>query len=436
MRIAFVNPDLKIVKSNRQFKRFLDTSPHAYFYNYFWSGFSNGLLTIAALTPAEYDVQYIEDKFETIPYLEKFDIVAITATTQQATRAYHIASKFKEISGGRVVTVMGGSHATFLPEEALRHCDVVFRGEAENAWPVFLADFKRGAWKSIYDSADFEPVEMNVIPAPRYDLLNPAYYKMVWIQTSRGCPRNCEFCSATKFFGSRYRAKSMEKTVADIENARKHLPFQQILFSDDNMFINNERSRNFITEIKKLNISYVAQSDISIGGDIQFLELLKKSGCSILFIGFESLDERNLGIINRSKWKLGQLKNYSAHIENINRAGIGVYGAFIVGYDWDSKLTFKNLQKFITGNYLAGAQVTFLTPLPGTDLRKRYEDENRILDKSWDNYTFFDVNIRHSNLSKRQLERKFLWLYKKIYNKNYLKKKNLYFKNIFKEISE
>jgi radical SAM superfamily enzyme YgiQ (UPF0313 family) len=152
----------------------------------------------------------------------------------------------------------------------------------------------------------------------------------------------------------------------------------------------------------------------------------------VLFIGFESLDPRNLSLMNNSRWKLKQLSTYRKHVQTILQTGIGIYGAFILGYDWDTKDSFKDVGYFITDNYLAGAQITFPTPLPGTKLRRRLLNEGRVLDTPWENYTFFDVNIAHPNLSRTELEEELYKLYSRIYSKEYLDRKNRYYKELFR----
>ncbi|RKX83761.1 MAG: hypothetical protein DRP70_14305, partial [Spirochaetes bacterium] len=139
MRIAFINPIFTLVSNNDALKEFIKDSPFMYFYSQFWSGFSNGLLTLAALTPDDIESVYIDESHESIPFNENFDIIAITATTQQIMRAYAIAERFKN-SPEPPCIVIGGSHASFMSDEASRHVDVVFIGEAENSWPQFLRD--------------------------------------------------------------------------------------------------------------------------------------------------------------------------------------------------------------------------------------------------------------------------------------------------------
>ena len=430
MKIAFINPTFTLINDNDTLREFIEQSPFMYFYSQFWSGFSNGLLTLAALTPGDIEAVYIDESHESIPFDENFDIVAITATTQQAMRAYAIADRFKNGNESPYI-VIGGSHASFLPEEAAKHVDTVFIGEAENSWPQFLDDFQEGTYKDRYNSTDFPVVDMTKVPVPRYELLDPNHFNMIWIQSSRGCPIDCEFCSATKFFGRKYRAKTESQVLEEIKAARKHMKMKQILFSDDNMFCKKDRNDALLEGLKDAGISFVAQADVTIGKDPEFLKQLKNSGCSILFIGFESLDPRNLGLMNNTKWKHKKLNRYAEYIRNITEAGIGVYGAFIVGYDYDTKETFGELGKFVTDNYLSGAQITVLTPLPGTDLRERLRKNKRVLKTGWENYTFFDVNVDHPILSREEIEEGLLETYKTIYNQEYLDKKNQYYRQVF-----
>lgn len=430
MKIAFINPSFTLINDNEELSTFIEQSPFMYFYSQFWSGFSNGLLTLAALTPRDIEVVYIDESADTIPFEEDFDIVALTATTQQAMRAYAIADRFRNSSRPPWV-VMGGSHASFLPEEAASHVDAVFTGEAENTWPKFLEDFQEGIRKNEYLAGDFPLVDMTQVPAPRYELLNPDDYNMIWIQSSRGCAIDCEFCSATRFFGRQHRGKTEAQVIDEIRRARGHMKMKQILFSDDNMFANRARSEKLLIELESLGVSFVAQADVTIGKDPDFLKRLKEAGCSILFIGFESLDPRNLGLMNNTQWKSKKLDKYSEYIRNITEAGIGVYGAFIVGYDYDTPETFDTLAQFVTDNFLSGAQITVLTPLPGTALRERLRKDNRLLSSGWENYTFFDVNINHPSMSRREIEEGMIKAYRAIYNKEYLDRKNQYYRHVF-----
>jgi radical SAM superfamily enzyme YgiQ (UPF0313 family) len=430
MRIALIDPQYQRVNSNRPMREFLASSPYMYFYTSYWSGFSTGLLTLASLTPHHHEIRYIDENYEAVPFEEEFDVVAITATTQQADRAYQIADRFKAIWGKRTILAGGGAHVSYLPEEAKRHFDVVFIGEAERTWPLFVSDVHRKRWRSTYSASEFPPVDLMELPPLRYDLLKPENYKMLWLQTRRGCPRHCEFCSASQFFGRRQRARSVDQIVRDIRHARRYFRVQPIYFSDDNMLPASRGYAELLEALRELRISYVMQGDIGIGRDVRRLDALKDSGCATLFIGFESLEEQNLRLMNRDQWKLKRLPYYEQYTHNIVQAGIGVFGAFILGYDCDSTETFRKTGDFVVKNYLSGAQLSLPTPLPGTAFRARLEREGRILPTTWANYTYFDVNIVHPRLGKEQLENGLADTYGRIYCKEYLDRKNLFYKEI------
>jgi len=431
MKLALIDPRFSLANRNLPIRRFLSDSPQIYFYSRFWSGFSTGLLTLAALSPADAEITYVDENHEPVPFDREFDVVAVTATTQQAARAYQIADEFRRAWGKRTLLVAGGPHVSFLPDEAARHFDVVFLGEAEQTWGEFLADLRSGKPRGRYDSLSRARPDMRLVPVPRYDLLDPQRYRMLWLQTARGCPRRCEFCSASRFLGTRYRTKQIGQVLRELEEARKVLRLQPVYFADDNMLLGKRQSRAFIRELESLHTSYVAQTDIGIGSSPELLEALRRSGCSTLFIGFESLDDRNLALMNPDRWKAGQLPEYTANIRRIREAGIAIYGAFIIGYDWDTRESFRALGRFVTENLLAGAQIAFPTPLPGTELRARMLREGRVLDTPWENYTFFDVNLSHPSLSTAELEEELLKVYETVYNPEYLSRKNAYYRQLY-----
>jgi radical SAM superfamily enzyme YgiQ (UPF0313 family) len=163
------------------------------------------------------------------------------------------------------------------------------------------------------------------------------------------------------------------------------------------------------------------------------LSSIKKSGCVALLIGLESVDEKNLKGLDSSNWKLKQLKNYEESIRTIQDSGIGVIGTFIVGFDNDDSSVFERLANFIIDNHLAGAQIAALTPFPGTWLRKELLNAGRILDTPWENYTFYDVNIKPKLMSTWELEKGVLAVFKKIYSPSVASGKIRHFKNIFSE---
>jgi len=425
MKIALISPKGSFLGENYAFREFCEKSKELYFYKRFWSGLSSGLLIIAGLTPKEIKIELIDENVESINFDKDYDLVALSAMTQQATRAYEIADEFRK---KKVKVVMGGIHATVLPKEAKEHCDSVFIGEAEETWPQFISDFLNNRISPFYLSKG--SVDLEKSPMPRYDLLKSEKYNIIWIQTTRGCPFDCEFCSASKIFGAKYRHKTIEQVVREVKFVESISKSSHIGFADDNMFVNRKYATELAKKLIPLKIRWMTQTDISIAEDEKLLKLLKKSGCYILFIGFESLSEKNLISVDKSGFKARKLSKYSEYIKKIQSYGIGVMGAFILGFDYDDNSVFKRTADFIIDNYLYTVQITTLTPFPGTRLRMRLEQENRLLDFNWNHYTLWDVNFVPKQMSVEELQLGLLETHKAIYNDVERLKRIKYFKDI------
>lgn len=356
-------------------------------------------------------------------------MVAITAMTQQAQRAYEIAERFR---AGNSKVVLGGIHASVLPDEAKHYADSVIVGEAENSWKKLLNDFDSNRLSPVYISR--HEADLKKSPIPRYELLEEKPYKIVWIQASRGCPHDCSFCCASRVYGSKCRQKSINQVIEEIKKVRRIKKHALIGFADDNFLFNKKYSQELLEKIVDLKIKWIGQSDISIAYNDNLLRLIKKSGCVILLIGFESITGDNLRGLDSSNWKMKHSKNYAGSIRAIQNNGIGIIGTFIIGFDHDDNSTFDRTANFIIDNHLAGAQIAALTPFPKTRLREDLLKEGRVLDTSWENYTFYDVNVKHNKMSSRELEKGILDVFKKVYSPGVAVEKGKYFKNIFSEI--
>jgi radical SAM superfamily enzyme YgiQ (UPF0313 family) len=245
------------------------------------------------------------------------------------------------------------------------------------------------------------PFDLRMSPIPRYELLKKYDYKMVWVQTTRGCPRDCEFCNATNVYGKIMRHKTIEQVIAEIKYIRG-LWQQPFLRADDNMFVDRAYSRELVGALSGQRVKWTAQSDFGISEDEAFLDQLRASGCRVLFIGFETLTKENM--LDRHGWKKGHIDHFPAIIDRIQSHGIAVLGAFIVGLDQDDPVVFDQLHDFITGSRLYAAQITVLTPLPGTRLRARLEKESRVLPHPWERYTMVDVNFLPKRMTAEELQ--------------------------------
>lgn len=432
MKIALISPKGRFFRDDGKFEdEWKELSSHSVYRN-FWSGLSTGLLTIAALTPKTFKLVLIDENHDLVDFEERFDLVGITAMTQQATRAYEIADVFR--SKG-IKVVIGGIHASTMAEEAKKHADAVIIGEAENLWGKFLKDFIDGNIKPFYK--DSAAVDLSISPIPRYDLVKHRYYNTVWVQTTRGCPIDCEFCAASKVYGFKFRHKEVKQVVDEIKYISKLWGYNVLIsFADDNIFIDKKYATELVESFMGLNIRWLAQTDISIGKDEKFLKLIRKSGCSYLFIGFETVDKEGLLSLDKSNWKYRHAGSYIATIKRIQSQGIGILGAFILGLDSHTTAAFRQTADFINENHIFAAQLTILTPLPETRLRERLKKEKRLLDNSWDDYTFLKANYIPKNMSIKELNEGLAETYRLVYNPERNLERIKYFKNIYIKLAD
>src|SRR5579864_4494503 len=258
---------------------------------------SLALLVLAALTPPEVEVEYIEvadvQGLDELP--ARFDLVCLTSYSAMAYEMYALADRYREAG---MPVVIGGLHATFTPEETKLHADAVCIGEGERLWPEILADFRAGgaaALRPFYREAAPGTYDLKDSPMPRFELLLGRPYNRLTVQTVRGCPLDCEFCGASKLYGPRYRRKPLEKVMAEILKI-KELWGDNAFFelADDNSFANHRWAREFLEAIQDLNLRWFTETDLSIADDPELLKLLARSGCRQVLIGLESVNPSSL----------------------------------------------------------------------------------------------------------------------------------------------
>lgn len=388
-KIVF-EPDIHTETAKKVYGRFFSK------YNIVFGAFGAAFPLLAALTPDDFDVTIVDENHEELNYDEDFDLVGISSMTQQADRAYQIADQFRDRG---VHVVLGGLHATVLPQEAKRHADTVIVGEAENTWPQFIRDFLSGTPAPFYRETG--TVDLKRSPFPRYDLLNMEYYKLFYIEASRGCTRNCDFCGSARMYRPGIRMKTIEQVVEEIEFAKRAMKIPIIVFTDDNTFLDRAFGKALVKATIPLNIRWTCSSDISIAEDNELLELLAESGCFSLFIGFEGVDE-GLGTISR--WKRRQIQKYPEYIEKIQSKGIGIFGTFITGLDTHDPSIFDRIETFRRENHLYSGYVHVLTPLPGTRLWARLKREGRLLKRPWNRYNLWQVTFKPKLMSPEELQ--------------------------------
>jgi len=372
-------------------KRVLLINPVGRRSGYMLSKFSRlpplSLAYVAAATPPGYDVTILDENFDEWRG-ETADLVGITAFTSTINRAYEIADQLR--AGGTPV-VLGGIHASMLPQEALDHGDAVVAGEAETAWPKLLADFEAGTMAGIYAGERIDLSTSHLMP--KRNLLHPGY---LWqpIQTSRGCPFNCSFCSVSRYLGVRYR----QRTAEDVLRELRTIPERYVCFLDDNLIgysaENRERAiaifRGMIEE--RMNKRWWMQASINVADDDEVVRLAAKAGCMFVFIGFESTEDSLLAGMGKGINLKTGVRNYASVVAALHRHGIGVLGAFIIGNDGEGEDTYRGLSDFIVRGGIDIVQVSVLTPLPGTRLMERLTEEGRMIytdyPGDWEKYRF------------------------------------------------
>ncbi|MDR2133165.1 MAG: B12-binding domain-containing radical SAM protein [Clostridiales Family XIII bacterium] len=332
-------------------------------------------LTIAVLsklTPAKYGRVFLDDRIEIVDENTPCDAVAITVETYTAKRAYELAERFRR--QGKIV-IMGGYHVTLCPEDAAEHADVVIIGNAEGIWAGVLADIENGSFKPLYRGET----------APAYGLPDRSIYAdkmkkylpVSLIEIGRGCTRKCEFCSISSYYGGRYRHRPIEDIVAEIKTCEHRIFF----FVDDSIFSDKPFAEELFTEVAKLNITWTTQITLDIAGDRELLRLMRKSGCKLVLIGFESIDARNLRQMNK-EWnaKLGERDEL---VERIHKAGINIYASFVFGFDHDREQSFAEVLRFSMRHKFFVVAFNHLLCFPGTKTYETFKSEGRLLHARW-----------------------------------------------------
>ncbi len=411
-KVALVVPRGSKYGRNQYMKAFMEKNTVVPSFYGAWETPNLSLLTLAALFPPSYELRFIdEDHGEEIPFDEEFQIVMVTAMTQQAPRAYEICCEFKKRG---CYTVMGGIHASMLREEAIRYADTVMCGEGEETLPQLLSDYEAGTPKRFYTAGRLTRLEKS--PVPRYDLLNPLLYGSYSLQTTRGCPRTCSYCTLPVIYGSHYRHKTAAQVLTELRAIKQVAAAPFVFFADDNMFIRREGSLELLGLLAEEEIYWGTQTDISVGDQPEILSKLREAGCRWLFIGFESPSGGSLETLDRNKWKAGMAQRYERLTANIQEAGVQIWGSFLFGTDADSTDVFENVLEFVQNNGIYSGSFTILTPLPGTQLFQEMEMAGRITDYDWSRYTFWDVVYRPKRMSADELARGVAWIYNQFYN--------------------
>jgi radical SAM superfamily enzyme YgiQ (UPF0313 family) len=345
------------------------------------------LAYVAAVTPSKWEVKIVDENIEKFEF-EEADLVGITAFTSTINRAYEIAQMYRE---RKIKVILGGIHVSMLPDEALQYADAVVMGEVEGIWGKIIKDFNDDQLSLKYLGPRVDLTSFKIVP--RRDLLHPNYH---WqsVQTSRGCPFNCYFCSVSRYLGNEYRQRRAMEVLDELEKIRD----KYIFFLDDNLIGHSSESKQRAIELfegmiqRGLGKKWWLQTSINVANDERVIKLAAQAGCMFVFIGFETIREEMLkDMKKRVNLKTG-VENYGKVVDTFHKYGIGVLGAFIIGNNYESSSYYKELADFLVHSGIDIVQLTLLTPLPGTRLMEQLQEENRLIyqnfPEDWDKYRF------------------------------------------------
>ena len=361
----------------------------------------SSLAYLAALTPKDWKVKILDENLDRLSF-EEADLVGITAYTCTAPRGYEISEQYRAKG---IKTVIGGVHASILPEEAKQYADSVVIGEAESVWQDVLHDFERGEMNPFYRG---ERTSLDNMIKPNRDL-HSKKYRLFSVETSRGCPNDCEFCSVSVFYGGTYRQRPVDEVLDELEALKTRWFF----FSDDNILGHGRKAeerairlfRGMIDRgIRKQWGCYVG---IDFASNMDVLKYAKKAGCLGVFIGFESINEETLHDMNKVRNLRIGVQNYKEVMKRIHDHGMGVLGSFVMGSDGDRKDVFERTIEFILDSNIDVTQFAILNPLPGTRLYNRLEQEGRLLRTNfpddWQYYDLINVVFEPKHMSPEEL---------------------------------
>lgn len=409
IKIALLSPAGAMHRFDGSFDRALHYSPLT-------------LTTLAALVPEELDAE-IEIYDETVEFIPKdleVDLIGITAITGTSQRAYQWADYYR---GKGIPVILGGVHPTLMPDEASQHADSVVIGYAEKTWPQLLKDFVKNDLKNFYKmETDFSLVNR---PVPRRDLLKKDKYVTIQsVEATRGCLHACTFCVVPSAWGRKVYARPVKEVIAEIEQ----LPGKEIIFIDVNLIANPTYAKELFRELAHLKKWWFGLVTSIIGRDDELLQLMAKSGCKGVLIGFESVTANSLNSIDKS---FNKVADYEVLVKKLHHHGIGINGTFVFGTDGDDNTVFEKTFEMIQKLRIDLPRYSIMTPFPGTGLYKKLENEGRILEKDWALYDVEHCVVQPNKMSPLELEQGLEWAWKETYKVSSIAKRITSFSHLF-----
>ena len=372
---------------------------------------------LAALVPEQWEVKIIIELIDDIDFDEKCDLVGLGAMGYSIVRANDIAKEFK--MRGKIV-FLGGTMAPYITESMKKYYDSIVIGPAEKSFPELLHDFEStGRIQRIYN----HPLDnLSGLPVPKYELFPIKKIRlMLPIQSSRGCPHNCSFCSTSAYYKSHHFVRPVNEVIKDIKRVRQ-LGYRRFFILDDNMAGNAKHIEELAMKIMPLKLTWAGQCTINIARNDKLLKLIAKSGCRILSIGVESVSQEGLNDLNKSWLKTNKT---SELLNKIRKAGIAVFSSIIIGTDRDTEESIRQTARFIIKNRISIPVFNILTPLPGTELYLKLKKENRLIHEDISKYTGFQCVHIPKNITPEKANAMFWWIYKEVYSVKNILKRNL-----------
>ncbi len=365
-----------------------------------------GLATLAAYLDEEDEITIQDEHVEALDLTGRPDLVVIQVYITSATRAYQIADLYR--SRGCFVC-LGGLHVTSLPEEAARHADAIFLGPGEDTWPAFLADYRRGEPKKVYQSTRRTLLHA---PLPRRDLLKRRLYLVPnSIVVSRGCPYQCDFCYKSSFFkgGASFYTQSVDRALQEIES----LPGRHLYFLDDHLFGNTGFAASLFDGMRGMGRLWQAAGTVQSILAPDLIPRAAEAGLRSLFVGFETLDSKNL----REQRKFQNLdRDYSAAIRRLHDHGVMVNASFVFGMDEDDESVFDRTVNWAVEQGIETATFHVLTPYPDTPLFRHMQQQQRLTSLNWDLYDTRHAVFQPARMSAGALEAGYWRAYKDFYS--------------------
>jgi radical SAM superfamily enzyme YgiQ (UPF0313 family) len=387
----------------------------------------NSLAYLASLTPGRVAQVMVDDNLEEFDFDKikrlNVNLAAISSMTMFVPRAYEIAG---ELRMRGIKTILGGPHATLCPDEARRYVDTVVVGEAENIWETVLEDFQNGCMKPIYRSENFVNPEAFKTPDSRILPYQP--FGIDSVQATRGCPHNCKFCCVTILYGHKLRKRPIDDVLAQVRKIQaRNL---NVFFTDDNIVGDREYAIELFKGLIDLQqetgkeLLWGAQSTLLLAEDEEILELASKSGCSILYLGFESLSRNALAKANK---RHNSPERYREAMKALQKRSIRVAASLITGLPGEDRKSSEEMFRLLIENDVHLIYYYILTPLPGTDLRREFDEKKLLTNRNrWDHYDTLHVNFdpqstsNGASFSANELEQTIWRYYDSFYRYRYI----------------